>query len=52
MLKYIAGRVVAMIITLFLIVSISFFVIRLMPQNIFDNPDLPQIGRASCRERV
>ena len=41
MLKYIAGRVVAMIITLFLIVSISFFVIRLMPQNIFDNPDLP-----------
>ena len=41
MLKYIAGRIVAMLITLFLIVSISFFVIRLMPQNIFDNPDLP-----------
>ncbi len=41
MAKYIAGRIVAMIITLFIIVSLSFFVIRLMPQNIFDNPDLP-----------
>lgn len=39
--KYIAGRLVAMLITLFLIVSLSFFVIRLMPMNIFDNPDLP-----------
>lgn len=41
MLKYITGRIVAMVITLFIIVSLSFFVIRLMPQNIFDNPDLP-----------
>jgi ABC-type dipeptide/oligopeptide/nickel transport system permease component len=41
MLKYIVGRVFAMLITLFIIVTLSFFVIRLMPQNIFDNPDLP-----------
>ncbi len=41
MAKYIAGRIVAMFITLFIIVSISFFVIRLMPHNIFDNPELP-----------
>jgi len=30
-----------MLITLFIIISISFFIIRLMPQNIFDHPDLP-----------
>lgn len=41
MAKYIASRLIAMFITLFIIMSISFFVIRLMPQNIFDNPDLP-----------
>ena len=41
MARYIAGRIVAMMITLFIIVSLSFFVIRLMPQNIFDNPELP-----------
>ena len=41
MVKYIAGRIVAMFVTLFIIVSLSFFVIRLMPQNIFDNPELP-----------
>ena len=41
MAKYIAGRIVAMVITLYIIVSLSFFVIRLMPQNIFDNPELP-----------
>lgn len=39
--KYIASRIVAMLITLFIIVSLSFFVIRLMPMNIFDNPELP-----------
>jgi len=41
MLKYVFGRIVAMLITLFIIVSLSFCVIRLMPQNIFDNPELP-----------
>lgn len=41
MARYIANRVIALVITLFIIVSISFFVIRLMPQNIYDNPELP-----------
>jgi len=41
MLKYIAGRIVAMLITLFLIISISFIIIRLMPMKIFDHPDVP-----------
>ena len=41
MARYIAERIIAMFITLFVIMSISFFIIRLMPQNIFDNPDLP-----------
>lgn len=41
MAKYIANRIIAMFVTLFIIMSISFFIIRLMPQNIFDNPDLP-----------
>ncbi|MCL2006585.1 MAG: ABC transporter permease [Treponema sp.] len=39
--KYIAGRFVAMFITLYIIVSASFFLIRLMPMNIFEHPDLP-----------
>lgn len=41
MAKYIANRVIALLITLFIIITMSFFVIRLMPQNIFDNPELP-----------
>lgn len=41
MSRYIGNRILAMLITLFVIVTISFFIIRLMPQNIFDNPELP-----------
>lgn len=41
MQKYVFNRIVAMLITLFIIISLSFFVIRLMPQNIFENPELP-----------
>lgn len=41
MTRYIASRVIAMLLTLFIIMTISFFIIRLMPQNIFDNPELP-----------
>jgi len=41
MSRYIAGRIVAMIVTLYIIVSLSFFLIRLMPMNIFEHPDLP-----------
>lgn len=41
MSRYIVNRVLAMLLTLFIITTISFFIIRLMPQNIFDNPELP-----------
>jgi len=41
MFKYIAGRVAAMLITLYVITSISFFIVRLMPMKIFDHPDVP-----------
>ena len=39
--KYVAGRVLAMLITLFIIVTLSFLLIRLMPVSIFDHPDVP-----------
>lgn len=39
--RYIRNRILAMILTLFIIMTVSFFIIRLMPQNIFDNPELP-----------
>jgi len=42
MAKYIAGRVLAMFITLFIIVTATFILIRLMPNNnMFFDPDLP-----------
>ena len=36
MAKYIAQRIVAMLLTLFIIITIGFMVIRLMPGGIFD----------------
>ena len=41
MIKYIAGRIAAMLITMYVITSISFFIVRLMPMKIFDHPDVP-----------
>lgn len=41
MTRYIGNRIIAMLLTLFIIMTVSFFIIRLMPQNIFDNPELP-----------
>jgi len=41
MFKYILGRIAAMLITMFVIVTISFFIVRLMPMKIFDHPDVP-----------
>ena len=41
MLRYVIERLVAMLITLAIIVTIGFMVIRLMPGNMFDgNPDM------------
>ncbi len=42
MVRYIFKRIVALLITLFLIVSIAFCVVRLMPGNVFDDPTLPK----------
>lgn len=39
MLKYIFKRILAMILTLFIIVSLGFCVIRLMPGSVYDNPE-------------
>lgn len=41
MIKYILQRVWAMVLTLFLIMALSFIIIRLMPMSIFENPDIP-----------
>lgn len=46
MFKYILGRIGAMLLTLFLIMSLAFWIIRLMPMNIFEHPDVsPEIQR-------
>lgn len=46
MFKYILGRIGAMLLTLFLVMTLSFWVIRLMPMTIFENPEVnPTIQR-------
>ena len=46
MAKYIASRLGAMALTLFLIMTLSFWVIRLMPMSIFENPEVsPEVQR-------
>ncbi|MBF4694434.1 ABC transporter permease [Fusibacter ferrireducens] len=42
MTKYIIQRLIALIITLFLIMTIAFLVVRLMPGSFYDNQDLPE----------
>lgn len=42
MTRYIIERIVAMLLTLFIIVTIAFCVVRLMPGSVYDNPELPQ----------
>lgn len=39
--KYILRRIGAMLLTLFLIMTLSFWIIRLMPMSIFENPNIP-----------
>ncbi|MGV8146525.1 MAG: ABC transporter permease [Alkaliphilus sp.] len=41
MSKYIIQRIFALFITLFIIVSILFLVIRLMPGSVYDDPEMP-----------
>ncbi len=46
MFKYILGRIGAMLLTLFLIMTMSFWIIRLMPSSIFENPEVsPEIQK-------
>ena len=46
MFKYIMGRIGAMLLTLFLVMTLSFWIIRLMPMSIFENPDVsPEVQR-------
>ena len=46
MFKYILGRIGAMLLTLFLVMTLSFWIIRLMPMSIFENPDVdPEVQR-------
>ncbi len=46
MFKYIMGRIGAMLLTLFLVMTLSFWIIRLMPMSIFENPEVsPEIQR-------
>lgn len=46
MFKYLLGRIGAMLLTLFLIMTLSFWIIRLMPTSIFENPEVsPEIQR-------
>ncbi len=40
MAKYIGQRIVAMLITLFIVLSVAFLVIRLMPGSIYDNNEM------------
>lgn len=42
MFKYILQRVGAMLLTIFLVMVLSFMIIRLMPMNIFENPETPK----------
>ncbi len=46
MFKYILSRIGAMLITLFMVMTLSFMVIRLMPMSIFENPEVsPEIQK-------
>ena len=42
MLKYIGKRLLAAAITLFVVLTLSFMVVRLMPGSVYDDPNLPQ----------
>ena len=40
MLTYVLKRIGAMLLTLFLVMALSFWIIRLMPMSIFENPEV------------
>ena len=51
MIKYIFTRIVAMVLTLFLIVTISFFCMRTMPGNLYNDPMIKPEIRAAINEK-
>lgn len=52
MFKYVFSRIGAMLLTLFLIMTLSFWIIRLMPMSIFENPDVPPEIEMKLEERM
>ena len=52
MAKYILKRLVAAAITLFIILTLSFMVVRLMPGSVYDDPNLPAEVVAVLEERA
>lgn len=51
MLRYIVQRLIAMAITLFIIISISFFIIHSMPGSIVDDPMLPEDVKLAIEDK-
>lgn len=52
MIKYITGRIGAMLLTLFLVMTLSFWVIRLMPMSIFENPEVSPEVQQKLEDRM
>ena len=52
MLKYILGRIAAMLLTIFLVMTLSFWIIRLMPMTIFENPEVSPEVQYKLEERM
>lgn len=52
MAKYILKRLLAAVITLFIILTLSFIVVRLMPGSVYDDPNLPAEVVAILEERA
>lgn len=52
MLKYVLKRFGAMLLTLFLVMVLSFMIIRLMPMNIFENPETPPEIQKKLQDRL
>ena len=40
--KYVLKRIGAMLLTVFFVMVLSFMIVRLMPMNIFENPETPK----------
>ena len=51
MLRYVLKRLGLMVLTLFVIMTLCFFVIRLMPGSPFDDPDSSPELEAMLREK-